>query len=77
MLQQEIDTHFPSSSPLHSDNHIPYAAVSKLPYLSACLQETFRLHPASAVFLERIVPASGATIGGEQIPGGTVVGVSS
>lgn len=77
LLQQEIDTHFPATSPLHSDNHISYAAASKLPYLSACLQEAFRLHPASAVLLERIVPASGATIGGEQIAGGTVVGVSS
>ena len=78
LLEDEIDTHFPSTFPLQSDNNnISYAAASKLPYLSACLQETFRLHPASAVLLERIVPASGATIGGEQIAGGTVVGVSS
>ena len=35
------------------------------------------MHPASAVLLERVVPPAGATIAGEQIPGGTVVGVSS
>ena len=35
------------------------------------------MHPASSVLLERIVPPDGASIGGEQIPGGTVVGVSS
>ena len=35
------------------------------------------MHPASAVLLERVVPAAGANIGGEQISGGTVVGVSS
>ena len=35
------------------------------------------MHPASAVNLERVVPPAGANIAGEQIPGGTVVGVSS
>ena len=35
------------------------------------------MHPASAVLLERVVPPAGAMIDGEQIPGGTVVGVSS
>lgn len=45
--------------------------------MHACVQETFRMHPASAVNLERVVPPAGANIAGEQIPGGTVVGVSS
>lgn len=45
--------------------------------MHACIQETFRIHPASAVNLERVVPPAGANIAGEQIPGGTVVGVSS
>ena len=45
--------------------------------MHACVQETFRMHPASAVNLERVVPPAGANIAGEQILGGTVVGVSS
>lgn len=45
--------------------------------MHACIQETYRMHPASSVLLERVVPPTGADICGERIPGGTVVGVSS
>lgn len=34
------------------------------------------MRPASAVLLERIVPPAGASIAGEHIAGGTVIGIS-
>lgn len=47
-------------------------ATSKLPYLQACLQETFRRY-TTGVGAERVVPQPGAEIAGYFIPGGTVV----
>ena len=44
--------------------------------MHACIQEAFRMHPASGFQLERVVPAGGAQICGEHYPAGTIVGVS-
>ena len=52
-----------------------YTQTQKLTYLDACIKETFRMHPAARFGSERIVPPEGATICGEHIPGGTVVGI--
>lgn len=48
-----------------------------LSYLDACIKEAFRLHPASGLPLERIVPPQGAEVAGEFIKGGTIVGCSA
>lgn len=56
---------------------VPWAAAQKLPYLDACIKETFRTHAAVAFNLERIVPPQGAVISGKFIPGGTVVGCNA
>ena len=76
-LQHELDTQLPARDPSSLECDVDFNQALKLPYLHACIQETFRIHPASAVLLERVVPPAGANIAGEQIPGGTVVGVSS
>ena len=47
-----------------------------LPYLGACIKEAGRLHPPFGLPYERVVPPEGATICGQRIPGGTVVGMS-
>lgn len=41
------------------------------------VKESFRLHPAAGLPLERIVPPGGATIAGEFVAGGTIVGASA
>ncbi|MCJ1479500.1 hypothetical protein MMC13_008186 [Lambiella insularis] len=56
---------------------ITWTESQKLPYLAACIQEAFRLHPAAGLPLERIVPPQGVDICGEHIPGGTIVGCSA
>lgn len=56
---------------------ISWAEAQKLPYLDACIKEGFRMHPAAGLPLERVVPPQGATICGEAIAGGVIVGCSA
>ena len=51
--------------------------LEKLPYLNACIKESLRLSSGVISGLPRIVPPSGATIGGHKIPGGAIVSVGS
>lgn len=51
--------------------------LKELPYLSAFLKEVLRVHGPAPMFLERVVPAGGAALGGWMIPGGTVVGAQA
>jgi len=56
---------------------VTWSESQKLPYLDAVIQESFRLHPAPGLILERIVPAQGIDILGDFIPGGTIVGCNA
>ncbi len=56
---------------------ITWSDAQKLPYLHACIQETFRMHPSIGLILERLVPPQGIDICGQFVPGGTVVGCNS
>lgn len=47
-----------------------------MPYLAACIKETFRIHPAVTISLPRHVPAGGAHICGQFFPAGTRMGIS-
>jgi cytochrome P450 len=42
----------------------------KLPYLQAVIKEALRMHPATGLPMERIVPKGGATIAGRFFPAG-------
>ncbi|KAF2455867.1 putative P450 monooxygenase [Lineolata rhizophorae] len=55
---------------------VSWSESQRLRYLDAVIQESFRMHPAVGLPLERIVPPQGVEICGEHIPGGTIVGVS-
>ncbi|KAM0804317.1 cytochrome P450 oxidoreductase [Usnea florida] len=75
-LREELDTQLQST---YSDTDFvyfraPFSESRELPYLHACVQEAFRMHPAFGFMLERVVPPSGGTIHGNHIPGGTIVG---
>ena len=76
-LQSEVDTQLTPKDPDHGLHTVSFASANALPYLHACVQETFRIHPATGFNAERIVPPSGATICGNPIPGGTIVGVNA
>ncbi|KAJ9668219.1 hypothetical protein H2201_001648 [Coniosporium apollinis] len=56
---------------------VSWAESQKLPYLDAVVQESFRIHPAAGLILERVVPKQGIDILGERIPGGTIVGCNA
>ncbi|KAH7131305.1 cytochrome P450 [Dactylonectria macrodidyma] len=49
----------------------------KMPYLQAIIKEALRMHPATGLPLERVVPEGGATIAGHYFPEGTVVGINT
>ena len=53
---------------------VSWLEAQKLPYLDAVIQESFRLHPAPGLILERVVPPQGMKILDDFIPGGTIVG---
>ncbi|KAK2736763.1 hypothetical protein FQN55_001525 [Onygenales sp. PD_40] len=56
---------------------VSWAESQTLPYLDSVIQETFRLHPAVGLLLERVVPEGGLIICGRHIPAGTIVGCNA
>jgi cytochrome P450 len=63
-LRDEIDANFKSY------DEIKAATASKLPYLSAVLNEAMRIYPAIAWQPCRVVPPGGDTVDGYFLPGG-------
>ncbi|KAH8152938.1 uncharacterized protein LAJ45_03165 [Morchella importuna] len=59
------------------EKSLGYEELEKLPYLNAVIKESLRVSHGVVSALPRVVPPSGATIGGAHILGGTVVGMSS
>ena len=58
-------------------NPISYKeATTALPYMGAVVKESMRLHPSIGLIMERHTPKQGATICGQHIPGGTIVGIN-
>ena len=69
-LRAEVDA-------TNSSFPMPYSTAHKLPYLTAVIKESLRIHPISgAILLERIVPETGLKVPESNIvlPGGTTVG---
>lgn len=75
-LQEELDTHLQPAPSTTSSTYFQtsFSETHELPYLHACIQEAFRMHPAFGFMLERVVPRSGAVVCGQFIPGHTLVG---
>jgi len=77
-LMQELDTAVADGVvESRPDKTVSWPEAQKLTYLDAVIQESFRLHPAPGLILERVVPKQGMQICGEFIPGGTIVGCNA
>jgi cytochrome P450 len=53
-----------------SVEEIDARSAGALPYLTACIDETFRIYPPVPIGMPRITPVGGCTIAGQFIPGG-------
>lgn len=77
-LMQELDEAARDGSIEDRENKkVSWSESQKLKYLDAVIQESFRLHPAAGLILERVVPPQGMEILGHFIPGGTIVGCNA
>ncbi|KAI9842249.1 MAG: hypothetical protein M1837_007394 [Sclerophora amabilis] len=56
---------------------VTYAEAISLPYLSAVVSESMRIHPTTGFILERHVPEGGAILCGIDLPANTIVGVNA
>ncbi|KAI8323445.1 cytochrome P450 [Martensiomyces pterosporus] len=68
---EEVRSKFP---PDHLVTH--KEARAELPFIEACIYESLRLAPVTGGQMSRMVPESGATIGGHFLPGGTQINVN-
>ncbi|KAM5343954.1 hypothetical protein ACJ41O_012491 [Fusarium nematophilum] len=75
VLRKEIDDFF-SNHP-GALKRISLQESLQLPYLQAVIKEALRMHPATGLPLERVVPEGGVTICGRFFPEGTIVGINS
>lgn len=66
-LRDEIDAQCPQDK---TSPHITFSQSNDMPYLQAVIKEALRVHPATGLPLERIVPKGGATISGVFFPEG-------
>ncbi|KAK4552245.1 hypothetical protein LTR86_010599 [Recurvomyces mirabilis] len=73
-LQAEVNQAFPG---FVLDEAVSFQSSQKLPYLDACIKETFRIHPAARFTPERVLPPQGAMIAGKHVSGGKIVGVNA
>ncbi|KAH8651231.1 putative P450 monooxygenase [Xylariales sp. PMI_506] len=71
-LRAEVSSAWPS---IHDAPSVE--ALERLPLLTATIKESLRHSPGASCSLTRVVPIGGATIGGAEVPGGTVVGMSN
>ncbi|KAJ4005613.1 hypothetical protein NW752_002448 [Fusarium irregulare] len=68
-LRTEIDEAELSKSPTFKESQ-------QMVYLQAVIKEALRMHPATGLPLERVVPDGGAEICGRFFPEGTIVGIN-
>ncbi|KAH6658887.1 cytochrome P450 [Truncatella angustata] len=73
-LRDEIDD---KSTQGQLSDRPTFKETQGMPYLQAVIKEALRLHPATGLPLERVVPEGGAIILGRFFPEGTIVGVNT
>lgn len=72
-LQTELHSRFPTAA---DDSIISYRDLEKLPFLTACINESLRLASPVSGRLPRIDPNSPITYGDHTLPAGTVISMS-
>lgn len=55
---------------------VAFADANAVPYVTACIKESMRMHPSVGLILARMTPKGGATISGYYVPEGTEVGMN-
>lgn len=73
-LRQEIDD---AARDGRVSDPIKFSEAQELPYLQAVIKEALRIHPATGLPMQRLVPAEGTTIAGHFIPSGSTVGINA
>ncbi|KAL3418686.1 cytochrome p450 pisatin [Phlyctema vagabunda] len=73
-LQEEVDI---AAKEGRVSDPITFKEAQDLPYLQAVIKEALRMHPATGLGLQRIVPRSGTSISGYQFPAGATVGINA
>ncbi|KAF2791289.1 pisatin demethylase [Melanomma pulvis-pyrius CBS 109.77] len=73
-LRQEIDARQQQGI---VRRHISFKETQDMPYLQAVIKEALRMHPATGLPLERVVPEGGVTMCGSFFPAGTIVGINT
>jgi cytochrome P450 len=58
------------------EKDITITTTTSLPYLSAVINETLRIHHPTPIHLPRLIPPGGMMIDGTWIPGNTVIGMA-
>lgn len=70
-LREEVDNLCPRSSGENAaSSHVTFAQSQDMPYLQAVIKEALRIHPATGLPLERVVPKEGLTLNGIFFPAG-------
>lgn len=63
-LAEEIRSSF------QSEDEMTFLSVARLPYLNAVIEESLRMYPPAPAIGPRVVPAGGAMVCGQYLPGG-------
>jgi cytochrome P450 len=74
-LQDEID--LAAKEGRISDPVTFKESQEQLPYLQAVIKEGLRIHPATGLPMQRLVPAAGTTIANHRLPAGSTVGINA
>lgn len=76
-VQQEVDRAYLASGLITpGDGELSFRDAEQIPYLSAVVRESMRLHPSITYQLPRVLPAEGIQIGKYYIPGTAHCGIS-
>ncbi len=74
ILREEIDL---AEKEGRISRPVTFKEAQELKYLHAVIKEALRMHPATGLPLQRVVPKEGTHIAGRFIPGGTTVGMNA